>query len=260
MEPLEGSLYDYPRYYDLVFGSDWKAEFDFLEQCFEHLAQRPVQQVFEPACGTGRLLFRLARAGYRVSGLDINPHAVDYCNQRLRRHGVAGSVFVGDMADFQLAQPVDAAFNMINSFRHLSSQATARGHLECMARAIAPGGLYVLGLHLTPTVGTAVDEESWSARRGHLGVNTHLKTIHRDSRRREERCRMTCNIYTPTRWSRLSEELIFRTYTATQMRRLLHGVPDFEVAAVYDFHYDFGQPIRIDGETEDVVFVFRRRH
>ena len=31
---VTGSLYDYPKYYDLLFGSDWKAEFDFLEGCF----------------------------------------------------------------------------------------------------------------------------------------------------------------------------------------------------------------------------------
>jgi SAM-dependent methyltransferase len=87
-EILSGGLYDYPAYYDLVYGSDWKAEFDFLVACFEkHALRGAVQRVFEPACGTGRLLYRLARAGYEAAGLDLNPKAVEYCKRRLERLG-----------------------------------------------------------------------------------------------------------------------------------------------------------------------------
>ncbi|MDE0737470.1 MAG: class I SAM-dependent methyltransferase, partial [Pirellulaceae bacterium] len=119
IETLDGNLYDYPSYYDLVYGSDWKAEFDFLVGCFQQFARIPVNHVFEPACGTGRLLYRLAASGLQVSGLDLNPHAVDYCNQRLERKGFQDRVICEDMTDFQLESPVDAGFNMINSFRHL---------------------------------------------------------------------------------------------------------------------------------------------
>ena len=258
MKQLEGSLYDYPRYYDLVFGSDWKAEFDFLIECFDRLAGRQVRRVFEPACGTGRLLYRLAKSGYEVSGLDLNPHAVDYCNQRLRRHGFPQSVVLGDMADFRLRRKADVAFNMINSFRHLTSAKSARDHLQCMARALARGGLYVLGLHLTPTAGRPTNEESWSARRGHLGVNTHMITTERDLPRRIERCCMTYDVHTPTQWSQLIDEIVFRTYTATQFQRLLAEVPEFETVATYDFYYSFDEPIQVDRRTEDVVYILRR--
>ena len=75
-EMLDGHLYDYPAYYDLIFGSDCAAELSFLEACFERFTDRVVSRVFEPACGTGRLLYRLARRGYSVSGNDLNPAAV----------------------------------------------------------------------------------------------------------------------------------------------------------------------------------------
>ena len=59
-ETLRGNLYDYPKYYDLVFGSDWKAEFDFLTGVFAEHAdlgrRRGVRRLLEPACGPGRLL------------------------------------------------------------------------------------------------------------------------------------------------------------------------------------------------------------
>ena len=47
METLDANLYDFPRYYDLVFGSDWKAEFDFLKACFPKHARGTVRRVFE---------------------------------------------------------------------------------------------------------------------------------------------------------------------------------------------------------------------
>ena len=259
IETIHANLYDYPGYYDLVYGSDWKAEFDFLQDCFGRHARRRVRRVFEPACGTGRLLVKLAAAGYEVSGLDLNAAAVEYCNRRLSRRGFSPSAVVGDMAHFRLHGKVDVAFNMINSFRHLIDPREAESHLRCIAAALVKGGLYVLGLHLLPTVGQRLESESWSARRGHLAVISRLWTIHLDPRKRRERLGMTLDIYMPTRSFRLVDEMVFRTYTVAQFRRLLGRVQELEVVETYDFTYRIDQPHKLRGDSEDVVFVLRRR-
>jgi SAM-dependent methyltransferase len=259
MEVLEANIYDYPKYYDVLFGSDWKAEYDFLTACFEKHSPRPVRRLFEPACGTGRLLAKFARAGYEVSGNDLNPKAVDYCNKRLVRQGSDPTAVVGDMSDFRLRRKQDAAFNTINSFRHLGSEREAQGHLQCVARALAKGGIYMLGLHLTPTRGRPCDRESWSARRGRLAVVSEMWSIDVDRRRRRERVAFTLDVFTPTRQFRLEDEFVFRTYTAAQFRRLLGRVSELELVETYDFAYDVHRPIRIDARTEDVVFVLRKR-
>lgn len=259
METIQGHLYDYPKYYDLIFGSDWKAEFDFLTWTFEQLAKCKVQRVFEPACGTGRLLFRLAKAGFDVSGLDLNQRAVDFCNHRLARHGLPETAVIGDMTDFRLPRKAHAAFNMINSFRHLVSGKQAANHLKCMAAALTKGGVYVLGIHLTPVIGTPMDGESWSARRGHLVVNTCMRTIDRDLQSREERFSMAYDVFTPTRSFRIEDQLVFRTYTAKQFKQLLAAVPEFEIAGIFDFSYEVDRPITLGPDTEDAVFVLRKR-
>ncbi len=259
METINAHLYDYPKYYDLLFGSDWKAEFDFLRACFEKHARRPVRRLFEPACGTGRLLAKFASAGYEVSGNDLNGKAIEYCNARLVRLGFPPSATVGDMADFRLRRKVDAAFNTINSFRHLPNERAAEDHLRCVADALAKGGIYVLGFHLTPRGDPSCDEESWSARRGNLAVLSHMWSGGIDRRRRRERVGMTMDVYTPRRQFRLAEEMIFRTYTATQFRRLLGRIDRFEPLETYDFAYDVDRPIRVDAQTEDVVYVLRKK-
>ena len=259
MEVIRGNIYDYPKYYDVLFNSDWKAEYDFLTACFGRHSLRPVRRLFEPACGTGRLLAKFARAGYEVSGNDLNPRAVEYCNARLVRHGFAPAAVVADMADFRLKRKVDAAFSTINSFRHLDSEAKAQGHLACVARALAKGGIYMLGLHLTPAHEPTCDRESWSARRGHLSVLSDMQSIDLDRRRRRERVRLTFDVYTPTRQFRLEDEFVFRTYTARQFRGLLDRTPELETVETYDFAYEMDHPIRVTSETEDVVFVLRKR-
>lgn len=257
--PIEQSIYDFPAYYDLLFGSDWRAEFDFLNACFERYAGRAVERVFEPACGTGRLLIKFAQAGHEVGGNDLNPKAVDYCNDRLERNGFPRSVTVGDMSDFRLRRGVDGAFNTINSFRHLPTEAAAEAHLSCMAAALRQGGLYVLGLHLLPPTGPTVDEEAWSARRGNLAVNSYMWSKRIDTRARMEHLGMTVDVYTPTQHRRIVDHMQYRTYTRKQFHSLLAKVPGLELVAVHDFAYDIRQPIEIDDLTEDVVCVLRKR-
>jgi hypothetical protein len=162
------------------------------------------------------------------------------------------------MADFRLPRRVDAAFNMINSFRHLISQRQARQHLQCMADALARGGVYVLGLHLTPLVGEPTQRESWSARRGNLAVVSHLWSEEVDLAKRRETFGMAMDIYTPRRQFRLTDRLEFRTYTARQMAALFAQAEKLEVTQTYDFSYDANRPIKIAPDTEDVVYVLRK--
>jgi len=258
-ETIEGNIYDFPQYYDLIFGSDWKAEFEFLQACFEKHAQRPVRRLFEPACGTGRLLIKFAEAGYEVAGNDLNQKAVDFCNARFDRRGRAPVAVIGDMSDFRVRKKFDAAFNTINSFRHLPTETAAEGHLQCMAGGLATGGLYMLGLHLTPTEGEPIAEESWSARRGNLAVNSTMWSEKVDHDERMEHLGMTFDVYTPTKQFRIADTMDYRTYTAAQMNGLFERVPQLEVVETYDFAYDIGDPITIRPRTEDVLFVLRRR-
>ncbi|WP_442483963.1 class I SAM-dependent methyltransferase [Aeoliella sp. SH292] len=263
-EIIEDDLYNYPKYYDLVFGSDWGAELSFLQAAFAKHGKGKFKRLFEPGCGTGRLMFRLAQAGFEVVGNDLAEPAVEYCNDRLEKHGFPRTAVVGDMCDFTIAdfkgkKKFDAAFNMINTFRHLPSEDHARRHLECISESLRKGGLYLLGLHLTPTVGDPMEEEHWHARRGNLTVLSRLWTIEHNRRKRIERVRMTFDVFTPTRTFRLANCADFRIYTARQMADLMSTVPSLEVVETYDFAYDIDNPITIQPETEDVVYVLKKK-
>ena len=252
-------FYDFPKYYDLVFGSDWKAEYDFLLGCFARHATGTVKRVFEPACGTGRLLYRLADAGYEASGCDLKGAMIDFCNDRLARRGHAKSTFVADMTDFRLPRKVDAAFNTINSFRHLQTEQQAHDHLACVSKALRKGGIYVLGLHLLPSGHAPIDSESWAARRGNLSITTRVWTKRIDRVKRREIVGMAYDIYTPTNIEHLENQSTFRTYRAAQFESLVDSVPDLKIEETYDFAYDLDEPIEIDADTEDVIYILRKK-
>jgi len=258
-EIIQGHLYDYPKYYDLVFGSDWKAEYQFLQACFAQYSKRKITRIFEPACGTGRLMVKLAASGYEVAGNDLNPYAVQFCNDRLKRRGFPQSAVVGDMAAFKVKRKFDAAFNMINSFRHLQTEREAVAHLQCIANGLAKGGVYALGLHLTPTVGERINEESWSARRGNLAVLSTMWSEKLDLKKRAEHIGMTFDIYTLTKHFRIEDRMVYRTYTARQFDSLLKKVPELDLLETYDFMYEMSHPVTITPESEDIVFILRRK-
>jgi SAM-dependent methyltransferase len=259
MEVLKESIYDHPKYYDLVFGADCAAEVKFILACGKKYLSKSPQRMFEPACGTGRLLFTLAKRGFDVAGLDLNEKAVEFCNLRLKRHGFRPTAFVADMADFRVSRKFDIAFNTINSFRHLDSESAARAHLACQARAVRAGGLYLLGVHLTPTEVAPSETESWSARRGHLSISTHMWTNARDPARRVERFGIQFDVHCPSRSFRIADELVLRSYTAPQMKRLIQSSPDWQCVDTYDFGYDIRDPITVDATSEDVVYVLKRK-
>jgi hypothetical protein len=202
---------------------------------------------------------KFAQDTYDVSGLDLNPKAVDFCNARFRRKRLKPAAFVGDMADFTLPRKVDACFNMINTFRHLPNERAAKGHFRCIAECLKKGGLYVLGLHLTPQDEQRCTEETWSASRGNLSVVSRLWSIGIDPAKRVERIGMTYDVYTPSTQFRIEDETTFRTYTAPQMQRLIASEPRLEICETYDFRYDLEWPIEINRRTEDVVYVLRKR-
>ncbi|MEQ1827022.1 MAG: class I SAM-dependent methyltransferase [Pirellula sp.] len=259
MEVVIDNIYDYPIYYDLIFGSDWAAEFKFLEAVFKKHVDGKTKRVLEPACGTGRLLFRMAKAGYAAGGLDLNDKAVEYCNARLAKHGLKTTAWVDNMCDFEVAKPYDAAFNTINSFRHLGTEKAALDHFRAMAGAVRPGGIYALGFHLTPLEGVPTDEECWSARRGNLQINTRMWPRDKDPKARIERFNLRFDVYRPTGSIRIDDCLVLRSYTWKQFASMIKKVPEWRIEETYDFGYDADEPIEIDGATEDVVYILKRQ-
>src|SRR5690348_2884830 len=87
--------------YDIAFGWDVEEEVDWL---YDRLG-RP-RSLFEPGCGSGRMLESFARRGVEVAGIDLSPRMIELARERL---GDRGEVSVADMTDFGLGRTFDSA-------------------------------------------------------------------------------------------------------------------------------------------------------
>jgi SAM-dependent methyltransferase len=261
-----GSVYDYPNLYDVLFSGSSKLEIDFLTSALKKYCNKKRKySVFEPACGTGRLLWRLAKLGHDAVGLDLNPEAVAFCNRRLRRHSLSESAIQGDMTAFQLAdlqrtEKFDLAYNFVSSFLHLTEEKPAQDHLHAVAEILKPGGIYLLGLHLQPQ-GTAVcSHESWSVRHGALAVKSRLKQIGFDRKRRLETVEFRIEAETPKKRYKIIDTFQLRMYSSRQFNAFLTAVNRFDVLETFTFDYDINQPVQVNRQTEDAVFVLKKRN
>lgn len=256
------SVYDHPSLYDVLFSDSCKREIEFLVRTFRRHHAKENGALLEPACGTGRLLWRLGKRGFQTAGLDLNSKAIAFCNRRLRRHGLPETAIRGDMTDltlemFRRKKPFDMAFNLVSSFLHLTTENAARNHLQAVAGALNSGGIYVLGLHLLPRGEAACSSEFWRVRHGSLTVESSLRRRNLDRRKRLETVEFRIRGITPKRTYDVVDTFPLRTYTAGQFMKLLDVSGAFEVLEVYDFSFD--APIRLNSETEDAVFLLRKK-
>jgi SAM-dependent methyltransferase len=255
---LEGGWYDYPAYYDVAFQEETELEADFVQDAWKKHGSGDSNRLLEPGCGSGRLVLELAKRGLQLAGFDDNAKALEFLETRLRDANVKASVFRGDMAAFEIAEPIDLAFSFCNTFRHLLTIEAAESHLRCMAKALNPGGLYLLGLHLMPIDADPNDSEQWDADRDGVKVSTTLKVQKTFEKERTEILRVTLDVDAPEERLRIRCFEKLRLWTLQEFRELLGRVPEFDHIATYDFVYDVDDPIDLDEYTSDAVFVLRK--
>ena len=172
------TMYSAPRLYEIAFDMNRKGEVDFLAHCFKRYARRPVHRVLDIACGTGPHLMRLAERGYQMVGLDLSAKNIEFLRERLAAKGHQGELIVGDMTDFRLRRPVDAALCMQDSQGHLLTNELLLAHLSSVARSLRRGGLYIFDRYMASSWTDPARSWSWSRRRGRLIVRASFSALH----------------------------------------------------------------------------------
>jgi SAM-dependent methyltransferase len=168
--------YAAPLYYHVAFELNRKAETDFLAACFRKYGRVAVRHVLDVACGTGHHSLRLARRGFRMTALDLSAPSIAVLETEAARLGLEVATLVGDMTDFRLPRPVDAAICMQDSQGHLLETETLLAHLRAVRRNVRPGGLYIFD-RLVPNGWSPGARWIWTRRRRGITVRTTFQTL-----------------------------------------------------------------------------------
>jgi SAM-dependent methyltransferase len=120
-------------------------------------------RVLDIPCGTGRHAVRLARRGASVLGVDITPA---YLREARRAAVKLPNVrFVrGDMRRIPLRGEFDAAINLWTSFGYFEKPSDDLKTLRGVARALKPGGLFLIDTADVTTIRRRFQSRSWSRR------------------------------------------------------------------------------------------------
>ena len=259
---VEFDWYETPKYYDAIFDVDSDVEGAFLDAAFEKHATpsaRGRKRVREPACGSGRLLVEMARRGWKAHGFDLEPAMVDFSKRRLAEEGLPGTVSSGDMADFKVRGTFDLAHCFVSTFKYLLSEQDARGHLESVARALRPGGIYALGFHLSWYDYREKTNERWVTEKDGARVECTISGWPADRSTRREKVEARMKVFENGAEKRAKTSWWFRSYDARQVRSLLKSVPALEHVETYDFHYEIDEPQRFSDAQCDTLLILRRR-
>ena len=255
--------YDSPLYYDMVYADYTKKETRFIEGVMKRHGPKleGPMRVLEPACGSGRLLESLAARGHVVHGFDLNKHQIAFAKARLKAKGLKGRIWRDRLQDFTVPKGgrYDVVHCFVSTFKYVDTEAGAVSALRRMAGCLRPGGLLLLGLHLTDYENSPPDHERWVGRKPGVRVvsDTWSAPADRKSRTEAMRTRMRITENGKTRVEETHWE--FRTYSPAELKSLLAKVPSLRVAACHDFHYDLESTRRIDLEYSDLLLVLRKR-
>ena len=101
----------------------------------------PGAAVLDVPCGDGRIALALARAGHRVTGVDIAPAEVE--RAAAAAAGLGARFLAGDLRALPVTGPFDAVVSWGNSFGYLTPEDSARS-LAGMHAVLRPGGRLAL--------------------------------------------------------------------------------------------------------------------
>jgi SAM-dependent methyltransferase len=135
---FKGAPMDFWR---LAVPLDWTAdEVRFLEKW----AGAPKGgAILDVLCGFGRHALELARLGYRVTGVDISPEAIDRLARDAKAEGLEVRAILGDVLELPPFGPHDAACCLGNSFGYFDD-AGMRAFVAKVAASLGPGGRFIL--------------------------------------------------------------------------------------------------------------------
>jgi SAM-dependent methyltransferase len=132
--------------YDYVVPYRERADVGF----FVEAARESGGPVLEVGCGTGRVLIPTARAGVAITGLDLSPHMLAVCRERLKAESPEVQARVRlveeDMRQFELAQPFHLVTLPFRPFQHLTSVEEQLACLGCLRRHLAESGKLILDI------------------------------------------------------------------------------------------------------------------
>ena len=100
-------------------------------------------RVAECACGTGSLTFRLAKRGYRMTGVDLSGDMLEIAMDKCRTGGQMVPFVRQDMRKLSLPRRADAVLCTCDGVNYLTDDESLSAFFTAAHQALKPGGVLI---------------------------------------------------------------------------------------------------------------------
>ena len=118
-------------------------------ELFEFIKNNPPSRAIDLGCGTGTNVITLAKAGWKVIGVDFAPRAIKLAKQKIKQEGVQAELVIGDVTNLRgIAGHFELALDL-GCFHGISKESREK-YLDQLDRRLAPNGFWLLYTFLAP--------------------------------------------------------------------------------------------------------------
>ena len=214
---------DYLRIYRPTFTAALTTmEVDFIEGA---LSLPKSAAVLDLGCGYGRHAVGMASRGYRVTGVDFNPHYLEIGAADAVSAGVAVTWKAGDMRALGFEREFDGVYSYFTSFGYYDDEEN-EVVLAGIARALEKGGRFLLDMVNRDNILVHPEMRTWTQREDGALFMEEVSLQLSDSRVVSKQL-----LIDPSGGPQVSKEYSLRAYTCAELTTLMrrHGLAVKEV-------------------------------
>lgn len=141
----------YARFADIydVFGSEdfCLTMTSFILEALERHRLPLGAEIVDLACGTGVITVELAKAGFKMTGLDLSENMLYHAARRAERHGVQLKLREADMRTFKLKEKAPCIISTHDSLDHLFDDEEFDLAVASISGALRPNGLFIFDMN-----------------------------------------------------------------------------------------------------------------
>ncbi|MBU0929670.1 MAG: class I SAM-dependent methyltransferase [Nanoarchaeota archaeon] len=253
------NLYDYPKYYNLLFGNrNFKKECKFIQKLFEKYSKIKVSSILDIACGNGMHIIEFTKLGYKIAGLDISEKMLNETNKRLENNPNLIKLYHKDMVSFYLDKKFDACICMVNSLEILNKDTEFISNFNSVADALNEGGLYIIELDNPNLIknNDQIKEYKKIIKKGKITINLIYKKYPFDYKTKLEKNELILNVDEDGKRLKIVDNSPIRRLTIEDINYFVNKTKRFEIMDVIN---DFNLNLNVKDKSPNKIIVVLKK-
>lgn len=189
-----------------------------------HQAKKFGDPLLELAVGTGRIAIPIAKAGYRVTGIDMSDSMLEQARRKVEKENVSVEFIKADIRNFHIGAKFPLILIPANTIVHFTDHRDLEACLSCVKKHLEPNGKLIVDthnpnfkyLHSDPNNPPSVREYISPNNKGTVTVTS---TQHYDSASQVNRITMKYKL--PDKDNEIVDKLSLRIYFPQELDALM---------------------------------------